>query len=438
MRFAARRSFARRSLVRAVPVLLRERKEFRRFWLGQTLSLFGDQVSALALPLVGVLVLDASPAQMGYLVAAGFAPNLIFPLFAGAWVDRVGHRRRIMIAADLGRACLLVAIPVSAAAEMLSLGELYVVAFLTGTLSVFFSVSYSGLFVSLVSPDKYIEANSLLSGSRALSFVGGPSLGGFLVQLATAPLAILADACSFLASAWLLCRISPHEPQPAEIQGSHVLAGMRFIRRTPVIWSALGATSTINLFNFMFFALFLLYATRSLHLQPGVLGLVLGAGAVGGLVGAGITQRLTRRIGVGWTVAVGALLFPAPLLLVPLASGPTSVVLALLFAAEFGSGLGVMILDISLASLFAAVIPDDLRARVSGAYLWANYGVRPIGSLIGGALGTAIGMRSTLLLAAVGGMAGFLWLLPSPLLRLRALPGCDGLTPTDPLARAEI
>jgi MFS family permease len=186
--------------------------------------------------------------------------------------------------------------------------------------------------------------------------------------------------------------------------------------------AALGATATINFFNFVFFALFILYATRSLDVEPGPLGLVLGAGAVGGLIGSVVTGRLSRRIGVGPAFAVGCILFPAPLLLVPLARGPEWVVLACLFAAEFGSGLGLMVLDITAGAIFAAVIPDRMRARVAGAYMVVNYGVRPLGALAGGALGSWLGLRPTLWVATAGALLGVLWLLPSPVLGLRTLP----------------
>jgi MFS family permease len=184
----------------------------------------------------------------------------------------------------------------------------------------------------------------------------------------------------------------------------------------------LAATTTINFFTFMFAALFVLYATRALHVRPGLLGLVLGAGAVGGLLGTVITGRLTRRIGVGWAMVTGCVAYPAPLLLVPLAGGPRALVLALLFFAEFGSGLGVMILDITFGAVRAAAVPARLQGRVSGAFQAVNYGVRPFGSLAGGALGAAIGLRPTLWVATAGAVLGFGWLLPSPVPRLKSLP----------------
>jgi MFS family permease len=407
---------------RFVPALLRENVAFRRFWTGQTISLFGDQISLLALPLVAVLVLHAAAAEMGYLTAVGLAPNLLFSLHAGGWADRRASRRRLMVAADIGRAALLVSVPLAYALGVLSLGQLYVVAFGIGALSVLFYVSYNTVFVALLDREDYIAGSSLLNGSRALSLVGGQGLGGALVQALAAPVALLADAASFLASAMFIGRISPVEAAPEPAAPGHRLAGVRFIARTPIMRAALGASATVNFFNFAFFAIFILYATRELGVRPAELGLVLGIGALGGVLGAVMTGRLTRRIGVGPALTVGFILFPAPLMLVPLAAGAQPFVLGLLLLAELGSGLGVMMLDIALGSLLAALVPDRLLARVSGAYMVVNYGVRPLGALAGGSLGALIGLRPTLWIATVGALAGVAWLLPSPVPRLRSLP----------------
>ena len=405
-----------------VPILLRENIAFRRFFAGQSASLVGDQISFIALPLVGVIVLHADATQMGYLTAAGLAPNLLLSLHAGAWVDRRGRRRQTMLAADIGRAALLATIPIAYAFDALTFEQLYVVGFLVGALSVLFSVSYNALFVSLVPREQYVEASSLLNGSRAMSFVAGPSLGGLLVQVLSAPVAIVADALSFAVSALSLSRISPTEAPTAEAEHGHVAAGIRYILATPVIRASLAATTTINFFNFMLFGVVILFANRELGVGPGLLGLVLGAGAVGGVVGSLVTGRIVKRIGVGPALMLGCIVFPTPLLLIPLAAGPRWGVLGCLFLAEFGSGFGVMLLDIAAGAISAAMIPDRLRARVSGAYMVVNYGVRPIGALLGGALGSAIGLRPTLWIAAGGAIAGFVWLIPSPLPRLRELP----------------
>ncbi len=401
-----------------VPVLLRERT-FRRYWSAQTISMFGDQISSIALPLTAVLALHARAAQMGYLTAAVWLPSLLFAVHAGVWADRLGRRRVLMIAADAGRAVLLVSVPVCYALHQLTLAQLYAVAFGAGALSTLFTVCDGSVSVAIMPDDQYVEGTSLVYGSRAFSFVGGPSLGGLLVQALSAPFAIAADALSFLGSAFFLRRIKPAEAPAAGGGRGALSAGARFILGSPVVRASLISAAVINFFNFVFMALFVLYATRSLHVRPGLLGLVLGAGAVGGVLGSLMTRRLARRIGIGWALVAGAVLFPAPMVLVPLAGGSTVVVLGLLFAAEFGSGFGVMMLDISIGSIFAVVIPAELRSRVNGAFQAVNYGTRPLGALAGGAAGTLIGLRPTLLIAVVGGVSGFLWLLPSPLPRFR-------------------
>jgi MFS family permease len=404
--------------------LLRE-PDFRRLWLGQTVSLFGDQVTFIALPLAAVLVLDANAAQMGYLGAAALMPHLLFSLPAGVWLERVGRRRVVMIASDLARALLLASIPVVYWLGSLTFAHLYGVAFLTGTFAVLFDISYSTLFVAVTTREQYVEANSLLNGSRAFSFVAGPSTGGILVQLLSAPTALLADGASFLASALFLGRIDAPEPPIEASEGGlreRVWEGVRFIARSRILRPSLASVATLNFFNFAFGALFILYATRELGVKAGTLGIVLGAGAVGGLLGAVVAGRIGRRIGLGPAFVVGMVLFPAPLLLIPFAEGPRPLVLAMLFSAEFLSGLGVMILDINVGAIMTALTPHRLRSRSSGAFRFVNYGVRPLGSLFGGALGSAIGLRPTLFVTAALGVAGVLWLLPSPVPALIELP----------------
>ena len=401
--------------------LLRETM-FRRYWSAAAVSLVGDQISLLALPLLAVLWLDATPAEMGYLTAAGLAPNLAFSLLAGVWVDRQRHRRYVMITVDVLRALLVASIPAAYLLDRLGMSQLYVVAFLIGTASTFFEVANSTLFVSVVKPDQYVPANSLLNGARAMSFAAGPSLGGALVQWLTAPVALLFDAVSFLFSAVLLGRVRVREPEPETSREGQLTAGLRFLTGDRSMWTLLASVATVNLFNYMFAALAVLYFTVHLGVSPGVLGLVLGAASAGAVLVSVVTGRLVRAIGIGPAYTVGLLAFPAPLILVPMAGGPRPAVLGLLFLAEFGAGLGVMILDIAAGSLLAALVPHRLRARVSGAFRTVNYGIRPVGALIGGALGTAFGVRPTLWLATVGALLGALWLVGSPIVRLRTLP----------------
>ena len=402
------------------PPLLRE-AAFRRYWSAQTVSLFGDQITLLAMPLLAVLAIGAGPAEMGYLTAAALVPNLLFSLPAGAWVDRRPHKRRLMIVADLGRAVLLLAVPLFWWAGWLTLPVLYAVAFGTGSLSVLFEVAHSSLFADLVRRPDYVRANSLVNGSRAMSFVAGLRLGGVLVQVFTAPLALVADVLTFVASAGFLSRMKVEErPVAPAGTGGGMAAGMRFVLRSPILRPILVGTSVLNLFNYIFAALFVLYATKQLHIAPGTLGLILGSGAVGGLIGAVVAGRVARWLGIGPALLLGMVAFPAPLILVPLAHGPLP-----LFVAELLSAMGVMLLDIAAGSLQTAATPHDRLSVVSGFKRTVNYGIRPVGAVLGGALGSLIGVRPALWVATLGGLLGVLWIVFSPLRTMRELPEAE-------------
>jgi MFS family permease len=402
--------------------LLRENANFRRFFLGQSVSLIGDQITAIALPLTAVLALHASAGQMGALTTAYLVPNLLFSLHAGAWVDRRGGRRKVMLATDVGRALLIATIPVAYAVGHLTWAQLYVVAFLTGSLSVLFYVAYGAIIQLIVEREDYVQANSLVHGSRAFSFLAGSSGGGALVQLLRGPYALGADAVSFLWSAVFLGRMKIDEPPGEPHEQGAVTKGARWIRNNPIIRAELLGVATLNFFNFIFFALFVLYATRHLHVRPATLGLVLGAGSIGTLGGSFVTAAISRRLGVGRTFVLGCFLFPAPLILVPLAGGPRWVILGCLFLAEFASGIGLMLLDIMAGTISAGLIPQPLRSRVAGAFMVVNYGVRPLGTSAAGVLGSTLGLRPTMWIATVGALAGLLWLLPSPIMSLHDVP----------------
>ncbi|MFE9135587.1 MFS transporter [Streptomyces sp. NPDC007355] len=413
------------ALVERVPALLRERS-FRRYWTGQTVSLAGDQISLMAIPLAAVLVLGADAAAMGWLKAVELLPALLLNLPLGAWADRQSNRRRAMIMADLGRAALVLTLPVAHALDALTLTQLYVVAFGLGALTVLFEVCNATLFVALVPPGRYVQANALVNGSRSTAWLAGPGIGGLLVQFLTAPFALLADALTYLVSAGYLARIKPVEPAPAPVAKGHCTEGMRWVLRDRSMRALFAASGTVQFFNYMFHTLFVLYVTIELGIGAGLLGLILGAGAVGGLLGALCSGAVVRRIGIGGSLVAGFLGFTLPLLLIPLAEGPLPLVVAVLFLAEFLSCVGVMLVDIAAGSFQMALIPDAVRARVMGAFRTLNHGFRPIGALVGGLLGTTIGLRPTLWIATVGAVFAVLWVLPSPLPRMRELPTRDG------------
>jgi predicted MFS family arabinose efflux permease len=402
---------------------LRRQPEFLKLWAAQSISQLGDQIALLALPLVAVLTLDASAAEMGFLTAAELMPHLLFSLFAGVWIERSQRRRRLMIVADIARALLLASVPLAAAFDMLTFAQLLGVAFAVGTFTVMFDISWSTLLVSVVPRENFVEANSKFSLSRSVSFIAGPSIAGFLVQLLTAPVTLLLDAISFVGSALFLGRIRAEEP-PVEQDGRESMlqslrTGLGFVLRDELVRAQLACVATINFFNFVFWAIFVLYATKELGVSPGVLGLALGAGAVGGIVGALVAVRLERLIGIGAAYTVGAVLFPLPLVLVPLATGPDYVIALMLGTAEFLSSVGVMVLDVNGNSMNLMRTPHRLRSRMVGSSRFVNYGMRPIGALVGGALGTAVGLETTIWIGVLGALLGVGWLAFSPIPRLR-------------------
>ena len=407
--------------------LWRDRR-FRSFWAGQTISELGARISELALPLIAVVALGASANQVAWLTALEWLPNLLaFGL--GAWIDYRVHKRRLLVVADVVRAALLLTVPAAYVLGAVTLGQLYAVAVLTGAAGVLFNTAYPPFFAHLVPRASYVDANSKLSVSRSVSYVAGPALGGFLVQALSAPIAVAADAFSFICSAFMIGRVRVEEPPPpiGNDDGSPSLLrqagdGLRFVVGDPILRASLGCATTINFFTFISATgLTVLFASRQLGLSPSVIGLAFGIGATGALLGAVAAPKVSRLIGIGRSVVVGAVLFPAPIAIAAFAAGPTWLRGSALGSAEFLSGMGVMFFDVNLNSLQTATVPDGLRSRVAGAFSTINYGIRPLGAIVGGMLATTFGLRVALLVAAIGGTLSVLWLLPSPIPAIRSL-----------------
>lgn len=409
-------------------------RSFRTFWSAQAVSECGDRISELALPLIAVTLLDASPSQVGFLTAAVWLPNLA-ALFIGTWVDQRRDKRPLMIAADLTRTIVLLTLPAAYWLDMLTLTQLYLIAILAGTAHVVFNTAYASFFVRLVSRDQYLEANSKLSSTRSISFIAGPAAGGLLVQWLTAPVAIVVDALSFAFSALQVSRLKTEPGPPDEAPESllrRARAGMGYLLRHPYLRASLGCATTVNFFTMMAIALLVLFASRDLELSAGVIGIAFGIGASGGLIGALAAGPLARALGAGRLIALSAVVFPAAIAIAALASGPVWVRATAFGAAEFIGMFAVMCFDIPLNSVQAAVTHEHMRSRVVGAFSSINYGVRPLGAVVGGLLGTWIGVRETLFVSAAGGCFAVLWLIGSPILRTRDLEGLEppaGLLP---------
>jgi len=369
---------------------------FATYWGGQTVSQLGDRISELALPLIAVTMLHASPTVVGLLTAAVWAPNLL-SLVVGAWVDSQQRKRRLLIWADLLQAAVILSLPLAYHLGEVTLVHLFAVALLAGAGSVLYQTAYPTFFVSLVRRDQYLEANSLLSGTRSGSFIVGPALAGGLIQVLTAPVAVLLDGVSFLVSAVLIGRVQVDEVTRARDEQPERLLrraadGMRFLVRHPYLKASLACATTINFFSFVVSALVILFASRTLGLPAGTIGL-----------------------------AFGIVLFTAPLALLPLASGTVWTRAGVLGLVEFLSGMGVMLFDVNQNALQTAVTPDEMRSRVAGAFSSVNYGIRPLGAVVGGLCGQLIGVGPTMVAAAVGGSLSFLWLLRSPIITTRTI-----------------
>lgn len=400
--------------------------DFLKLWVGQTISRFGSQVSELALPLTAVLVLQATPSEMGVLAAAERAPFLLIGLFAGVWVDRV-RRRPVLVAGDFGRGLLLLSIPLAALLGALRMEQLYVVGLLVGVLTVFFDVAYQSYLPSLVRREHLVEGNSKLEVTSSSSAIFGPGVAGALVQLVTAPLAILVDAVSFLLSAASLLLIRQPEPQPMpkdqrRTVWTEIGEGLGVVVGNPVLRSIAGCTSTFNLFNSLGWAVFVLFATRELGLEPGLLGVVLGIGSVGFLAGALLAQPAARHLGLGPAIVGSSFASGAGAFLIPLAGSLAPLAIPLLVASQLLSGLGTPVYNVNQVSLRQTITPDHLQGRMNASMRFLVWGTMPIGSLLGGWLGDLVGLQATLVVAAAGQALAVLWVLLSPVRRLREQP----------------
>ena len=403
-------------------------RDFRKLWAGETVSLLGSQVTMLALPLTAVVLLKATPLQMGILNAAEFAPFLFVTLLVGIWVNHK-RRRPILIIANLGRAFLLALVPLLAWPGSLHMVALVGIALLAGVFTVCFQLAYEAYLPRLVPPDQLVEGNSKLSVSSSFAELAGPGLAGVLVQVMTAPFAMLVDACSFLVSAASLLVIRTPETAlslPANPLPLHreISAGFRINLENRYLRAFAGEAATYNLFWQVTQVIFILYAVRVLHLNALTIGLIFAVGSVGALLSAGLTERLTRRFGVGRIMIGAQMLSDVTTYLIPLTAliGSTTGVIICLMGAFFLRGGGNTACNVQVNSVRQVITPDRLRGSANAAYRLLVSGAIALGALLGGVLGGWIGLPLTLLVGAVGTSCSWLWLLCSPLARLRQLP----------------
>jgi len=399
-------------------------RDFLALWTGQAVSRAGSQVSLLALPLVAIVLLHATTFEVGALTATATLPFLLVGLPAGALVDRL-PRRRVLIVADVGRCAALASVPVAWAAGSLTVGQLYVVSLVAGSLSVLFDVAYQSYLPELVAADQLVEGNGKLAATDAGAQVAGPGIAGLLIGAVGAANAVSADAASYVVSfvSLMLVRARPHErarePRTTKLR-REIAEGLRFVRGEPRILAVAGATATSNLFSSMAEAVLLVFAVRRLGLSAGRLGIIFALANVGALLGAVSAARIARRIGVGptivWSIAMAGL---GPLAY-PLATRSSAAVLILAGGAVMG--FGGVVYNVNQVSVRQTLCPPRLQGRMNATVRFIVWGTMPLGGFAGGALGTLVGLRPTLWIAAIGGLGAFLWLLPSPIPGMRHMP----------------
>jgi len=402
--------------------------DFRRLWIGETVSQFGSTISGLALPLVAILVVGATTFEVGLLTALETAAFLLVGLPAGAWVDRMRFRA-VLIANDVIRAAALGSVPLAYWLGILTIGQLYLVAVLTGVCTVFFDVAYQSYLPQLVDRKLLVEGNSKLQASESVSQIAGPSVGGLLIQALTAPYAVLVDALSFLWSAGWVAAIKLRPPKPERKPDRHLRReigeGLKFVVGNRSLRSIAMCTGSANLFGAMAGAVFYVLLARELGLSAGWIGLIASTSAIGGLLGSVLAGRFAEKVGQGPAIWISAAISGPCAFVVPFVHRDWS--LGLLALVQVVMWMSVVVYNITQVSFRQGLCPPELLGRMNATMRFLVWGTMPVGALIGGVLGTTFSVRTTLLVAAVGGTLAFLPVFLSPLRRMRELPSYQGL-----------
>lgn len=398
---------------------------FAKLWVGQTISLFGSAITTLALPFTAIAN-GATVQQMGLLYAVSQLPQLLFGLIVGVWVDRVS-RRRLLLFANLGQACLLALIPLASVLKLFRIEMLYGVGFLVGVLSLIFTIAFRSYLPSLLPRKQIVEGNSALQFSQSAAQVLGPNLAGILVQVLTAPIAIIGDVFSFVVSAgcvWLMKDVKREEA--ADQIPSHVVSdiaeGLRAVWQNPILRALALSNGTANIFWGAQLAILLLYMSQQLGQNAVLLGIVYTCGNSGFFVGTFLTKRFVQWWGLGRTLLIAPFVSYVGALLVPFVYGPFMVKAAILAVAQFLTVFPLIIYHIHETSLRQVVTPDRLQGRVNATMQCISWSTTPGGALLGGWLGGLIGIRWTLFVVVIGLYFSMGWLVFSPIRSLRSLP----------------
>lgn len=402
------------------PAGLWRHHDFMRLWTAAGISAAGTQVTLLALPLTAILVLHASAFEVAALATAATIPNLALGIAAGIWLDRV-PRRPVMVAADFGRAGVLASVPIAYVFGVLGLPQLYLVALIGGSLNVLFEIASGAYLPSVVPRPQLVEANAKLQAAIVAAQAAGPSIGGGLVTLLSAPIAIVVDAASFLISGTLIGSAAgrgavSREPRMTSLR-TELLQAARYLVSDPYLRPLLVGHALANLALGLLWAIVIVYAVRVLGLMPDTLGVILSLGQVGGVIGAAFARRIAERIGVGRVVVASFFLFGPATLLMATATEQTAIMFVTVgWTLE---SLARSLYGVSATSVRQALVPDQLQGRVIGLTTTAGTGAFPLGALLGGAIAEAFGLRETMFFAASVAVLPFIAVAASPIRTLR-------------------
>jgi MFS family permease len=404
--------------------------DYMKVWTAALISLMGTQVSQLAIPYIAAIVLGSSNFEIALLSAVEFAPFLFFALPAGAWLDRV-RRRPVLIAGDFGRGIALLTIPIAYVLGVLTIWQLYLVAFITGALTVFFDVADQSYLPALLDKEDLVEGNAKLTTPQASAAVIGPPFAGGLISLFAAPLAVIVDAASFFASGGLISLIRKREPKPDRQSGGdgeptslrqEVSEGLRYVLGNRYLRMIAASTATSNLGTNIFFALYAAFVFRELGLSPGLVGAAQGLGAFGVLAGAFLAQPIGRWLKTGPTIVLSILVDGPALLLYALMPADPGPAAGIIFASSFLIGLSAVVYNVHQVSYRQAITPLAMQGRMNATMRFIVWGTIPIGALIGGVLASFLPLRTTLFIGAAISSVAFLWVLLSPVRTLREIP----------------
>lgn len=401
-------------------------RDFRLLWAGQSLSLVGSQITLVAMPLVAVTLLAASPAQLGVLNALERLPFVLI-LFVGVWVDRV-RRRPLLIATDFARGALLATVPLLFFADALTLTWLCIVVLLVGVCQVVFDVADLAYLPSLVDRHQLTEANSKVQVSYSVAQIAGPGLVALLLSWFSAAAVILIDTLTYLVSGIACLLIRHREQPPAAPEGKRepvlrsIKDGVRFVWSQPLLRPTLLATAFFMFFWTGIQTLYYPYAYRDLHIPAGVIALVLTVGAPAALVGSALGPRLVNRIGLGRMLLISGVFGNGSFLLLPFATEPVWLAVTVLAAAQLLFGVGMPLGVIVTMTIRQAVTPGRLQGRVAATFRAFGVGLSPLGALAAGFAAEPLGMRTTIAICAVGLLVPLVFQFLSPLVRLHEVP----------------